>query len=137
MNCRPQTDLLKPQLDFVAVWVSNIRERKAWRKLATPKQLAAGIWEQWCDDTDGKAIKTCSILTKTPDPVVSRIHGRMPVILPIANYAAWLSNSTSFSELSKLWEVPTALAVWRVSKTVNSPVEDSPKCIEPEVAEEV
>jgi putative SOS response-associated peptidase YedK len=37
----------------------------------------AGIWERWKDAT-GQWIKTCSILTTTPNAVTAAIHDRMP-----------------------------------------------------------
>ena len=40
----------------------------------------AGLWERW-KDPGGNWIKTCSILTTTPNAVTSTIHDRMPVIL--------------------------------------------------------
>jgi putative SOS response-associated peptidase YedK len=40
----------------------------------------AGIWDRW-KDPSGNWMKTCSILTTTPNAVTSAVHDRMPVIL--------------------------------------------------------
>jgi putative SOS response-associated peptidase YedK len=50
----------------------------------------AGIWDLWRDPS-GKWIKTCSILTTTPNAVTSAVHDRMPVILDPDGYDLRLS----------------------------------------------
>ena len=40
----------------------------------------AGLWERWRDPS-GQWVKSCSILTTTPNAVTSAVHDRMPVIL--------------------------------------------------------
>jgi putative SOS response-associated peptidase YedK len=45
----------------------------------------AGLWDGW-KDTNGNCVKTCSILTTTPNAVTSDIHDRMPVILNPDSY---------------------------------------------------
>ena len=40
----------------------------------------AGLWEGW-KDSNGNWLKTCSILTTTPNDVTKAVHDRMPVIL--------------------------------------------------------
>jgi putative SOS response-associated peptidase YedK len=49
----------------------------------------AGLWDRWKDPT-GQWIKSCSILTTTPNAVTSSVHDRMPVILDPDNYDLWL-----------------------------------------------
>jgi len=49
----------------------------------------AGIWERW-KDPSGQWVKSCSILTTTPNAVTAAIHDRMPVILDRADYDLWL-----------------------------------------------
>jgi putative SOS response-associated peptidase YedK len=41
-------------------------------------------------DSYGNWVKTCSILTTTPNAVTSPVHDRMPVILDPASYDVWL-----------------------------------------------
>jgi putative SOS response-associated peptidase YedK len=40
----------------------------------------AGLWDQW-QDSSGKIVETCSILTTSPNSVTSAVRDRMPVIL--------------------------------------------------------
>src|ERR1019366_5291876 len=49
----------------------------------------AGLWDRW-KDASGNWVKTCSILTTTPNAVTSPIHDRMPVILDPDSYELWL-----------------------------------------------
>lgn len=68
-----------------------------WKRLGNAKQpycfevndralfAFAGLWEGW-KDPSGAWIKTCTILTTTPNPVTAAIHDRMPVILDESDY---------------------------------------------------
>src|SRR5258708_31147001 len=49
----------------------------------------AGLWDRW-KDPSGNWIKTCSILTTTPNAVTATVHDRMPVILERESYDLWL-----------------------------------------------
>lgn len=49
----------------------------------------AGIWDRW-KDPQGQWIRSCSILTTTPNAVTSAVHDRMPVILDRDHYDLWL-----------------------------------------------
>jgi SOS response associated peptidase (SRAP) len=64
----------------------------------------AGIWDRW-KDPSGNWMKTCSILTTTPNTVTSVVHDRMPVILDPDSYDLWLdpgmNNVTAATDLLK------------------------------------
>jgi putative SOS response-associated peptidase YedK len=49
----------------------------------------AGLWDRWRDPS-GQWLKSCSILTTTPNVVTSAVHDRMPVILDPDRYDLWL-----------------------------------------------
>jgi putative SOS response-associated peptidase YedK len=49
----------------------------------------AGLWDRW-KDPSGNWVKTCSILTTTPNAATSPVHDRMPVILDPDDYDVWL-----------------------------------------------
>jgi putative SOS response-associated peptidase YedK len=49
----------------------------------------AGVWDRW-KDPSGNWIKTCSILTTTPNAVTAKVHDRMPAILGPNTYDLWL-----------------------------------------------
>jgi putative SOS response-associated peptidase YedK len=90
-----------------------------WKRTATSKQpfcfevndgelfAFAGLWDGW-KNAEGQLIKSCSILTTTPNAVTSAIHDRMPVILHPDNYELWLdprmTNVQVVSELLKPYD---------------------------------
>ena len=49
----------------------------------------AGLWESW-NGPEGE-LRSFSLITTAPNELMARIHDRMPVILPRAHYARWLS----------------------------------------------
>ncbi len=59
-------------------------ERRDGRPLAL-----AGLWDHW-RAPDGGILETFSLLTTTPNEVVTRVHDRMPVILGDDALDAWL-----------------------------------------------
>lgn len=90
----------------------------------------AGLWESWTKDGE---IRSCAILTTAANEVVAGIHERMPVILPSRHYEAWLDPEAERDELTDLL-VPYPgddLETYPVSRFVNSPGNDDPRCIEP------
>src|SRR3984885_8215815 len=49
----------------------------------------AGLWDRW-KDPSGQWVKSCSILTTSPNAVTSALHDRMPVILNPDCFDLWL-----------------------------------------------
>ena len=49
----------------------------------------AGLWDRW-KDPSGQWVKSCSILTTTPNAVTAAVRDRMPVILDPDGYDLWL-----------------------------------------------
>lgn len=96
----------------------------------------AGLWDSW-QAPDGHTIESCSIITTEPNQMMSKIHDRMPVILPISAYDAWLNTPPEKSAGLKSLLVPLPegeLTCHPVSKLVNKPTNDVPQCIEPDAA---
>jgi putative SOS response-associated peptidase YedK len=58
----------------------------------------AGLWERWQDKANGESIRSCTIITTTPNAVCVPIHDRMPVILDESNYARWLGEEPADSD---------------------------------------
>ena len=58
------------------------------------------------EDPSGQWVKSCSILTTTPNAVTSSVHDRMPVILDPDSYDLWLDpgmkDAGAVSELLRL-----------------------------------
>lgn len=60
----------------------------------------AGLWESW--HKGNEVIRSCTILTTSPNSKMASIHDRMPVILQEEDYQSWLSADTSPDELQSL-----------------------------------
>jgi putative SOS response-associated peptidase YedK len=97
----------------------------------------AGLWERWRPAEDAEPVDTCTIITTTPNKLMSDIHDRMPVILRPEDYGTWLDRDTDPQQAAKLLRPYTdgELEAVPVSKTVNSPKNDTPACVTP-LAEE-
>jgi putative SOS response-associated peptidase YedK len=93
----------------------------------------AGLWDGW-KDASGNWIKTCSILTTTPNAVTSAVHGRMPMILDRESYDLWLDPAVTdvhaISELLKPYDA-RLMRCYPVSTTVNSVSNDDLECSRP------
>jgi putative SOS response-associated peptidase YedK len=93
----------------------------------------AGLWETWYSP-DGSELKTAVIITTEPNELVSRIHARMPVILPREAYDLWLDpeekSKDNFDHILKPYP-SNEMIQFPVSRIVNSPANDSPECLEP------
>jgi len=62
----------------------------------------AGLWDGW-KNAAGQWIRTCTILTTTPNAVTATVHDRMPVILDRHSYELWLDPGvTSVEVISEL-----------------------------------
>jgi putative SOS response-associated peptidase YedK len=90
----------------------------------------AGLWDRW-KDPSGQWIKSCSILTTTPNAVTSPVHDRMPVIIDRADYDLWLdpgmTNVEAASDLLKPYDART-MRSYPVSTRVNHVANDDPEC---------
>jgi putative SOS response-associated peptidase YedK len=93
----------------------------------------AGLWDGW-KDASGNWIKTCSILTTTPNAVTSAIHDRMPVILDANDYDLWLDpgmqNVAAVSELLKPYNA-RLMRCYPVSTRLNHVANDDEECSRP------
>ncbi|MBS1250729.1 MAG: putative SOS response-associated peptidase YedK [Chloroflexi bacterium] len=93
----------------------------------------AGLWEIW-HSPYGDELHSCCIITTKPNEVVKPIHNRMPVILAPEEYPLWLaSEEKSPQELQLLLDPYPAgkMAAHPVSTFVNSPRNNSAKCVQP------
>lgn len=51
----------------------------------------AGLWEVWRGpNKDQEPLRSCTIITTTPNEPMAAIHDRMPVILPRSAWSTWL-----------------------------------------------
>jgi putative SOS response-associated peptidase YedK len=93
----------------------------------------AGLWERW-KDPGGNWIRTCSILTTTPNAVTSAVHDRMPVILEPDAYDLWLdpgfNDVAAVSEMLKPYDA-RLMRSYPVSTRINQAVNDDADCAKP------
>jgi putative SOS response-associated peptidase YedK len=98
----------------------------------------AGLWERWKNST-GNWVKTCAILTTTPNAVTAAVHDRMPVILDPGSYDLWLdpgfNDVAAASEMLKPYDA-AAMRCYAVSARINHVANDDAECAVPvEVAQ--
>jgi putative SOS response-associated peptidase YedK len=90
----------------------------------------AGLWDGW-KDANGTWIKTCSILTTTPNAVALGVHDRMPVILRKNDYDVWLDpgmqNVAAVSEMLKPYDAKS-MRSYPVSTRINHVANDDEEC---------
>jgi putative SOS response-associated peptidase YedK len=93
----------------------------------------AGLWDRW-KDPGRRWIKSCSILTTTPNAATSAVHDRMPVILCSDDYDVWLdpgfTDVTAASELLKPYDT-RLMRSYLVSARINHAANDDPHCARP------
>jgi putative SOS response-associated peptidase YedK len=93
----------------------------------------AGLWERW-KDPSGNWMKTCSILTTTPNSVAESVHDRMPLILNPDSYDLWLDPGvTKVEAVSDLLKPCDArlMRCYPVSTRVNHVANDDEECSRP------
>ena len=108
-----------------------------------------GIWESWNPRHEGaiappaestgdppdspraEAIVSCAILTTDANALMSRIHHRMPVLIPPDQYAAWLDARTPSPAVRDLMQPVQSdlLEAWPVSLLVNNPKADDERVL--------
>jgi putative SOS response-associated peptidase YedK len=90
-----------------------------------------GLLEHWHGPADD--VTTFTILTTRANPLMAKIHDRMPVIIRQEDYTTWLD--TNFADVIKLQAMANPfperlMEAYPVSRKVNSPRYDSPDLIE-------
>ena len=91
----------------------------------------AGLWDEW-HAPDGSPLRSCTIITTTPNSVAAPIHDRMPVILRPNDEAFWLDHAVTDTRdlLSLLTPYPADdMEAYPVSRRVNVPVADDAELI--------
>jgi putative SOS response-associated peptidase YedK len=88
------------------------------------------LWDGW-KNSNGQWVKTCSILTTTPNAVTSAVHDRMPVILDPDSYDLWLDpgmqDVAAASELLKPYDA-RVMRSYPVSTRLNHVANDDEDC---------
>lgn len=113
-----------------------------WKRSGTVKQpycfevrggelfAFAGLWEGWKDPSSAW-IKSCTILTTTPNAVTGAIHDRMPVILEPSDYDLWLDpgmkDTAAISDLLTPFDA-SAMRCYPISSRINQVAKDDESC---------
>jgi len=91
----------------------------------------AGIWESWNPEPE-ETVRSCSIITTTPNDLVAMAHERMPVILDKSMMWDWLQEKPADNLQAMLAPYPAEKMRARpVGLAVNNPKNDSEECIRP------
>ena len=91
----------------------------------------AGLFETWKSPED-ELIRSCTIITTSPNALMEDIHDRMPVILPKDAETTWLDPNLEEPEdlIRLLTPYPAEeMEAYVVSTLVNSAKNDTPECI--------
>ena len=96
----------------------------------------AGLWETW-KSPEGETVKSCTIVTTSPNEFITPIHDRMPVILSEETEVLWLDPLTEDASVLTPLLIPSPSELmdsYLVSSYVNSPRNEGPECITPAAA---
>lgn len=101
-------------------------------KMKSGKPFAfGGLWET--NKKCGDELRTCTIITTTPNDLVANAHNRMPVIIPQDAYEYWIDSAEKDPKdlVDLLVPYPVEeMEAYEVSRVVNSPANDVEECIE-------
>lgn len=93
----------------------------------------AGLWDEW-QGPDGSQVRTCTIITTSPNNLMMPLHNRMPVIIHQDAYAQWLEKSPQTPENLQPLIKPypsDEMTAHPVSTLVNNPANDRAECVVP------
>ena len=111
------------------------RKQPVYIRLQSQKPFAlAGLWETWQTEGMEEPLRSCTIITCPPNPLLEKIHHRMPVILPQDAYVEWLAPDEQSADVLQPLLAPYSdkeMEAYPVSTSVNRPTNDSPECITP------
>ena len=95
----------------------------------------AGLWEEWNGppETQGAPLRTATIITGDPNPLLSTLHHRMAVILKPSDEEIWLDPKVSAQDALQLLQTypDDELEAFAVDRKVGNVVYDDASCIAP------
>jgi putative SOS response-associated peptidase YedK len=90
----------------------------------------AGLYDYW--EKDGQEIYYYTILTTTPNEVMTELHDRMPVILTPEDFDIWLTPGVDTEELEALLQpYKGKLEAYPVSRRVGKASENDADLVKP------
>ncbi|MFD2445949.1 SOS response-associated peptidase [Bacillus sp. CGMCC 1.16607] len=148
INARKETLLEKPSFknlvyrkrciipaDSFFEWINVEGQKRPIRFMKRDESIfsMAGLYDTWINPSNGEKTNTCTIITTTPNNLVSPIHDRMPVILKKEDEQKWLQrNEVNVNELLRLLMPFPAeeMKAYPVSTLVGNVKNEGPECIE-------
>jgi putative SOS response-associated peptidase YedK len=118
--------------------VEGQRTKQPWffRRRDGEPLAFAGLWEIWHDRNEGDdapRVRSCTIITTTPNELVAPIHDRMPVALAEASWSTWLDTDNHDTALLTKLLAPmpaSELEAWTVSTLVNKADNNGPELLD-------
>ena len=92
----------------------------------------AGVWDEW-RGPDGP-VRSCTIVTTTPNEMMDPVHDRMPVILPRSAYGEWLDREVRDTDLLSKLLTPyaaEAMEMYEISPAIGNVKNDTPDLLDP------
>ena len=94
----------------------------------------AGLYEYWPGWDGAEPIESYTVITTDANPMMEKIHDRMPVIVPERDYDAWLDPKNEESDVLQALLKPypaEEMRAYPISTRVNNAKNDRPEVIEP------
>ena len=83
----------------------------------SPILAFAGLWDRWTDPASGEEVLSATIIVSSASDWMAPYHDRMPVLLGVGDFDAWLDGEARPEALRPAAE--GALREWIVSSRVN------------------
>ncbi len=120
-------------LDGFYEWKKINKIKQPYRIVRNDKSIfsVAGLWESW-DDPEHNTINTFTIITVPANPLVRKIHDRMPAMLFEDEEKLWIDNSIPLNDIKAILKpYPSDLVfAYPVSAKVNNVRNNSPDLIQ-------
>jgi putative SOS response-associated peptidase YedK len=84
---------------------------------ARPILAFAGLWDRWIDPASKEEILSCTVIVSGASEWMTPYHDRMPVLLRVEDFDAWLNGALGADALRPAAE--SALREWPVSPSVH------------------
>ena len=91
--------------------------------------MFAGLWDVW-RSPEGEWLRSCTIITTSPNALMATLHDRMPAILPTDRCREWLAGGPGTDELLHQPYPAKEMVASPVSREVNNPRSENAGCIE-------
>lgn len=114
-----------------------------WRKMGDGKRVPhwigmkdrapfalGGVWKEVMDRKTGELQDQYLVITCQPNPMLAEIHDRMPLIVEVADYDAWLSADPPPVQLLRPYPAEKMMA-YAVSTKINKAGYDQPDILDP------